>query len=393
MLYDADVSITPDSGSLTVRATLRYTVVQSDERRLALLLNRALTVHSLGGAQVVGYDVQPSDFSPSWNQVTVSFADSVTVGSVVDLHIAYSGQPEMPEDGINRITSAWVELGLDSQWFPIVSTFAEQLVGDLRVTLPSGWSLVSSGSTATNDSTIVVRNRVQQIDVTLAASPSMQRAGRERVAVHHRTMSDSAVTAVLDAAGYCVQQLDARFGARDTFPVARIVLAERDGPGYARKNYIVLSAVNTDEPEAMYQFLCHEVSHYWTRSPGAFSPDHWMSEAFAEYSAAVIVRERFGEEAFARLRGTWEEGGRAVGPVWTPESTNRPSFQVMYRRAPWLLARLEERIGVELFARFLARVMVARARTTPQMLDVLEAEAGAEAAEWFEGELAAAPTR
>lgn len=393
LVYEAEARINPDSGSLAVRALLRYRVARPEEREVALLLNRSLTVHSVDGPLVREFSVQPSEFSPSWNLITVAFVDSVKVGARVDISLAYDGPLEMPGDGINRIAPEWVELGLDSQWFPVVSTFAEEMTGNLRVTLPPGWMLVASGSAAQEGDTFVVRNRVPQIDVAVSAAPTMQVVRRGRAEVHHRTAAGDAVEAVLDAAGMCVQELDARFGARDTFPVARIVLAERDGPGYARKNYIVLSNVKAGEPEAMLQFLCHEVSHYWTRSPGSFSPDHWISEALAEYSAALIVRQRFGDEAFARLRDKWEQGGRTAGPVWTAESTRRPSFQMMYRRAPWLLSKLEARIGTNAFAQFLARVMVDGAASTPQLLEALSAAAGADAAAWFRSELAAPGAR
>jgi len=59
------------------------------------------------------------------------------------------------------------------------------------------------------------------------------------------------VQRVLSVASTCVEHLNARFGARTPFPVAHLVLAERDGPGYARTNAIVLSAVRADEVEAL----------------------------------------------------------------------------------------------------------------------------------------------
>ncbi len=391
LVYDADVHIGLDSGALDVRTTIRYVVAADDERRLGLLLNRGLEVRAVTGDLVRSHRVGPSGFAPSWHLVDVEFADTVARGTVVTIEFAYGGVPEMPGDGINRITPAWVELALDSQWFPVVSTFAEEMIGDLRVTLPPGWTLVASGTAAVEGGVHVLRNRVPQVDVAFIAAPATRHVRQDRVEVHHRTMGDDAVTAVLGAAAACVQDLDGRFGARDAFPGARLVLAERDGPGYARKNYIVLSAVNPDQAEAMHQFLCHEVAHYWTRSPGSFSPDHWMSEAFAEYAAAMAVRERFGAEAFDRLRMRWEEGGRAHGPVWTPESTRRPSYQLMYRRAPYLLSRLEERIGAEGFARFVARYMTEGAATTPRLLEHLSVAAGAEAAEWFRTELGGSP--
>jgi len=389
LTYDATVRIAPDSGWIDAQVTLRYPVPRANAAGVALLLNRGLSVQSLGGARVRGHSVRESEYSPAWHQVEVVFADGVMAGDTVAITLAYRGRPELPGDGINRITPMWVELGIDSQWFPVVSTFAQAMTGDVRIQLPASWTVVGSGAVAFEAGVHVLRNRVDQIDVAFTASPSLRHVQTTTAEVHHRTMPNDAVQRVLSVATTCVQQLNARFGAREPFPVARLVLAERDGPGYARKNYIVLSTVRADEVEALQQFICHEVAHFWTRSPGSFSPDHWMSEAFAEYAAAMVVRDQFGADAFARLRARWEGAGTGNGPVWTPSSTQRPSYQLMYRRAPALLAQLEERLGAKRFEQLMARYMVVGVTSTAVLLELVSAIGGAETAAWFAEALAA----
>jgi aminopeptidase N len=63
----------------------------------------------------------------------------------------------------------------------------------------------------------------------------------------------------------------------------------------------------------------------------------------------------------------------------------------MYRRAPYLLSQLEARIGTEAFNRFIAAYMTEGVTTTPQLLEQLQAAAGAEAAAWFREQLASRP--
>jgi hypothetical protein len=180
---------------------------------------------------------------------------------------------------------------------------------------------------------------------------------------------------------------------RDAFPGGRLVLANRQGPGYARKNYIVLSEVDPDQSEGLHYFLCHEIAHYWTRSAGAQSPHHWMTEAFAEYAAAMYLRDRFGQSAFEQRRSQWEVMGRSHGPIWTPETTGRASFFIMYRKAPYLLSQLEDRIGAEQYGRFFERYMVEHIRTTTELLDELGLISGTDVEQWFRGELARQPPR
>ncbi len=387
LVYDADVVITPDSGWVEAQVTLRYPVPADDAHGVALLLNHGLTIRALGGARVRAHTLRPSEFSPSWNQLDVAFADAVLPGDTVAITLSYAGRPVMPDDGINRITPAWVELGIDSQWFPLVSTFAQDITGEVRLALPEAWTVVGSGAVSFENGRHVLRNHVAQVDVALIASPSLQRVRSASTEVYHRSMPNASVQAVLDVAAGCVQRLNHQFGAHAPFPVARLVLAERDGPGYARKNYIVLSTVNVDAVEALQQFICHEVAHYWTRSPGSFSPDHWMSEAFAEYAAAMVVREQYGAEAFARLRARWDDTESAA--VWTPTSTQRPSYQSMYRRAPALLAQLEERLGEARFSQVITRYMVDGITSTAALLELVTSIGGAETADWFRTALAA----
>lgn len=388
LVYDADVAITPDSGWLDARVTLHYPVPAEGAGGVALLLNHGLTIRALDGDRVRTHTVRTSEYSPSWNQLDVAFADAVAPGDTVTIALSYHGRPVMPSDGINRIAPAWVELGLDAQWFPVVSTFAQDMTGEMRLALPESWTVVSSGAVAYEGGRHVIRNTVSQVDVAFIASPSLQRVRSASTEVYHRTAPGPSVQTVLEVAARCVHALNERFGARDAFPVARLVLAERDGPGYARKNYIVLSAVNADAAESLQQFICHEVAHYWTRSAGSFSPEHWMSEAFAEYAAAMVVREHFGAEAFARLRARWNETGSAPGPVWTPTSTRRPTYQLMYRRAPALLAQLEARLGAERFAQVITRYMVDGVTSTAVLLDHVAAIGGDDAAVWFRSALA-----
>jgi hypothetical protein len=196
---------------------------------------------------------------------------------------------------------------------------------------------------------------------------------------------------VLEAADSCGGYLNERYGSRHPLPHGKLVLAERTGPSYARKNFIVLSQVAADDQVGPYRFLCHELAHYWTRTAGSFSPHHWMSEAFAEYAAGRYVRDHFEHATFDSLVARWERGGRGHGPVWTPERTERPAGPAMYRRAPYVLSRLENRIGTERFDRFLARYMTEDVRTTPELLDRLREVAGAEAEQWFREELAKTP--
>lgn len=389
-LYDTDVSFDFTAGTLEGRSTIRMVLADSTSPGVELLLNRGLQVRSITGPGIRSHRMETSELAPVWNLIRVAFEEGVARGSSVVLDVAWAGTPELPSDGVNRITPEYVELNLDSQWHPVVASLDHVMTGTVRVALPGAWRVAASGGVVYRDGAHVIYNEVPQVDVAFSAAPNFQTTQSRRFTALHRGADRDAAAPILRAAENCAEYLDASFGSRDLLPRGTLVLAGRTGPGYARKNYVVLSNVNPNDSVAVHGFLCHELAHYWTRSAGSFSPHHWMTEAFPEYIAARFSRDRFGAAAFGAQVARWEEGGRAHGPVWTPASTRRPSYFLMYRRGPWLLSRLEERIGTERFDRFVARYMTEGVRTTEELLERLEAVAGAEAAEWFRAELAKA---
>ncbi|MHB1328955.1 MAG: M1 aminopeptidase family protein [Gemmatimonadales bacterium] len=392
VVYQAEVGFRLDAGALDVDATLHLPASAATGDTIRLLLSRGLTVRSVTGEGVSSHRVGASDFSPAWQIIAVGLEPAPEAGSVRTIRLSYSGRPEFPGDGINAILPTRVELNLDSQWFPIPARIDHELVGDLRVRVPQDWQVASGGVTDQDSAGHVVRTRVPQVDVAFSAAPTLREVAGAQFTVLYSNAGERAARAALTAAENCAGYLDARFGKQYPFPGGRIVLADRPGPGYARKNYIVLSNINPDSTEALQNFLCHEVAHYWTRFSGAMSPNYWLIETFAEYAAALYLRDRIGQAAFDRRRVVWETGGRSAGPVWTPETTARQSYAVAYRRGPHLLSLLEDRIGRESFARFIDGYMETGIASTAALLDHLQAVAGVEAADWFRTQLAHKPS-
>lgn len=390
-IYETLVRFDLENAALDARAALTFVADENTAGRVAFLLNSGFQLQGVSGVAVRSYRSEPFQPVPVWNVIEVELDDTIAPGSRVSVEFTYAGRPEFPDNNINGISREWVELNLDSQWHPIFASFDQAMQGILRLELPPQWEVVASGSAAFEDGLHVIRNTVPQPDVAFAAAPSFERLRSKNFTVYFMEPGARTAAAVLEAGENCASYLNERYGTRDPLPRGRVVLADREGPGYARKNYIVLSEVDPENAAGLHYFLCHELAHYWTPSPGPFSPDHWMSEAFAEYVAVRYLRERFGQEAFDHRAVRWEEMGRSHGPVWSPKTTEPPTFDLMYRRAPHLLYRLEQRIGVEQMDRFLEQYMTEDVRSTPDLLERLAAAAGSETAQWFRDQLARGP--
>ena len=384
--YEAAARVEPAAGSVAARFRLSFLADEGTADSVAFVLNRGLHVHEVSGPAVRGHRSAPSPVTDAWTQVVVELDGSVAAGDPVMLEVAYGGVPVLPEGGIGSISPAWVELNLDAMWQPVLATFDRRMEGVLRLELPDSWTVVGSGTVELAEGAYLLRSTVLLPDVPFVAAPALERVEADGFTVYFRGDGEADARRVLAAAAACAGYLNREFGGTRPLPPGRMVLVDRRDGGYARTDYIVLSDVSGDEP-SLRQFLCHELAHFWSTTASFTSPEHWMSEGFAEYVSGRVVREQLGAEAFARVVARWEEPGHGVGPVWTPEGTRRPGGAAMYRRAPAILHRLEGRIGAEAFARFLHRYMVEEVRTTARLLEILREEAGDEAVRWFVAEL------
>ncbi|MGQ0714834.1 MAG: hypothetical protein ACT4PJ_14060 [Gemmatimonadaceae bacterium] len=172
------------------------------------------------------------------------------------------------------------------------------------------------------------------------------------MSVYHVGADSSMVAKVLETTASCGRYLDTRYGKRRPLPPVKMVLAPRDGPGYARKNYIVITTSADTSAVGLGRYICHELAHYY----------------------APIVAQ-------------WREQGEGQPPVWKPDLASRPTARTAYRKAPYLLSLLEERVGSEVMDRILVRFMTEPLRTTPSLLEMIEQVAGAPTAAWFQQQL------
>jgi hypothetical protein len=386
-VYDGTVVIDPASRRIQAHWQIDFARTPSMRDSVTLLLNPTLTVSSLSGHDISGYTERVEDDTKS---IIVRFAQplpSTLTPSRID--IAYEGTPAFGSDSINGMSTHWVELGLDSYWHPVFSDYGHLITGRARIVLPSGWKLTASGSVGQRGDTLTINNNVPLIDIAFSASPDLAFAERGNARVYYSGTAPSTVPMLLEIATACTTWLDARYGATNKLPPTRFVLAPRKGPGYARKNYIVISTEADTSRLGNERFICHELAHYWSTGAIASGPENWINEAFAEYVAGRYIRDAHGDSTYAAVvLKKWRDNSANAGAIWTPAATRRPSPRAAYNKAPALLDQLESRVGRETMDRILTRYMTEDLRTTPALLDMIASIAGAETAAWLREQLA-----
>ena len=382
--YIGEVAIDPQSQKLSAHWLIRFVADSTAVDSVVFLLNRGLAVSRVAGENVAGYTSGRRDGDQT---VTVRFKRRLAPGAQEDLDIDYSGIPVFGSDSINRISSSWVELGLDSYWLPVFADYRKRISGEVRIDLPPAWSAVTSGDVTRDGKRLVLRTGIPLIDIAFAASPTFNHTDALNTSVYWTKPDSATVSRVVLTAQDCRDYLNRRYGLMDTLPAVRLVLAPRSGPGYARRNYIVLTDAASTPAPALAGYICHEFAHFWSSGAISSGPENWLNEAMAEYVSSRYVRATFGQAAYDSVVARWQRMSANQPPIWTPQSVRRPSAQVAYRKAPFLLSRLEARIGAQKMDEFLTRYMTQRISTTPALIAALQDVAGAETASWFREEL------
>jgi aminopeptidase N len=194
------------------------------------------------------------------------------------------------------------------------------------------------------------------------------------VAVRGFATARSRATAVerLPVVQRIVAFYEQRFGPCP-YPSLGVVLAEAETPGghsppglvYLQERPPVLRLHSLPDDPANFSdlpgfFVAHEVAHQWwgqATAPSSYR-ERWLSEAWAQYAAALWVRESLGEDAFRSMMdrmARWALAHDADGPIHLGQRLGvllgdpRVFRAVVYDKGAWVLHMLRGLLGDEAF--------------------------------------------
>jgi hypothetical protein len=109
--------------------------------------------------------------------------------------------------------------------------------------------------------------------------------------------------------------------------------------------------------------FAHEIAHqYWAHVVKMPSPEEqWLTESFAEYSAALAIKKMFGEGKYNTLVQHWKARAKEYNesaPIplaneVTGNDAGRARTYLLYAKGPYLLYALHKQMGEEPFLVFL----------------------------------------
>ncbi len=195
------------------------------------------------------------------------------------------------------------------------------------------------------------------------------------------------------------------------YPTLGLVVAEAETPGghsppgllYLQQRPPILRSRQLVEDPSNFSdlpgyFLAHEAAHQWWgegTAPANYR-ERWLSEAWAQYSAALWLRERLGERAFFSMldrMSSWALRHDAMGPIHLGQRLGHvkqePRYfrSVVYDKGAWVLHMLRNLLGDAAFFKG-ARAFLEGHRyekvTTEDLRAALEAASGQDLKPYFE---------
>lgn len=203
--------------------------------------------------------------------------------------------------------------------------------------------------------------------------------------------------------GLSRKTIDYFSGFLGAFPFDEFNIVEINSYGYGQAPpafmFITTEAFNPIDgrinqlfSEGINERVSHEIAHQWwghvVKMPG--SEEQWLSESFAEYSAALFIRELRGKSDYEGLKAGWRRRAnesREVAPIPLANRVFARNDQsvafshrtaLLYSKGPVLLEALHRELGDQRFLVFLASVqsnLAWKFGSTPMVQQVLDAVA------------------
>ena len=406
LFYDLQITIEPTAHRLDCIVTIHHPPESH------FFLNKDLAV------QQVTVDGQPVEVQENASQSLVSPGDRCVgwAGSPGQkLRIAYSGVFQEGSlrkmlEVVSSIRADLVELAIYATWYPRF-TNSGGVAFRLVIDLPAAYQVVTNGQLEDTEATWNeaggARSRTRWasvkpgFDIVIVAAPHLQRRTVSQADAQVEVVFDRLPEEYVQLMGErllsAMQRYAAWYGSLQYPVTARLIYAPRDAWGYARMPAIIVSEesalANLDDPIGRLNdlhYAAHELAHFWWGVANMNTPDDWINEGLAEYSAYRIVEEVFGSELAGQRVAQYRQhaiASKTDTPIaeTTADSSDREVNR--YDKVTLLMLGARDRYSTAALDRFLhalhTRFAQSHAATTPTFLDEVEAQIGLEARQFF----------
>lgn len=411
--YDLFLDLDPRRNLIAVTGSLAYHSPQNRLERARFYLNRQFVINRISGRRVLGHQFEilpPPDQQtiPQAGILDVFFNPPLRKRETTLIQFEYRGTiTEWPTGSANLMTTDWVELGKQLPWYPIQAVGAqEDLTFTLKVTCPAGYQVSSYGGSDLQGNTWFFNWPYPTTDIVVTAGTSLETRTFEseanRAHVASATFTDTAVDQLGGDLLWILERFSGWFGPTRPTDFTLIESPRSEGESYSRRGLVVLNGINELEylgqREAYLRYLAHEAAHVWWWEAPNHTWEDWLNESFAEYSALLAIRERFGQETYERFLDRKRERVQQAVPSANFERADTSTQEkraaaerILYDQGPLLLHELAERLGYSRFLELCRARLWSGVTTTAHLLDLLGELEGPETQRWMSEKLASSP--
>ena len=328
----------------------------------------------------------PSFFTPKGKNLTIKRPVEIE-GSNQRIHFIYTS--DMSELGISwegAFTDEWIELAVYSGWYPI---HGGNYSAELKVYIDDEYKVTGSGTVSEKNGFWEINKSWKSFDIVLMASKDLKskvyKENDTRIQIDYTNLSDAGSDSTVNDCKFAFRLFEENFGIKNDANLKIVMGPARKGGGYSRKHFITMPA--NDYSLNLSYGNAHEIAHFWWSNAPVNTWEDWLNEAFAEYSALVFMRERFGVNEFSRFINEYKEQTIDTPPVWGVDRQSQEAYYVLYMKGSLILSDLEQKLGTEQFLSLLNMISDKSINSTDDLLKLISLKVSEDVSKWLENEL------
>ena len=388
--YHMNVRIDPASSEIRCRCEI---VNPNDS---CFLLTRSMTIHRItSNEKVIVFHKTLSESSDSY---LITIPGKIPENIVIE----YSGQiseGSFPKSVsmLNMINKGLVELSDHINWYPLIKKIKAS-VYKLDIDVPSEFVALTNfalKSQKSKDGRSFTHWESQHpvYGITLIAFPGLKKSEIKRdgmtIEIYYSRLPVTYVDSMKNNLLKSLDLLSGLFGVPRSERLVRVAYSPRSAGAYARAPLIVVSENYAIEQRSLkfgaerdFRLNTHEIAHYWSMAD-TNTPDDWINEGLAEYSALLVSEEIIGKDFSDMMVSEYNEIAKNTRTEYsiieTPGDSRDREVNRYYKPA-LLLNDLKQTFGYEKMKVFLKALYTgfsdSKKASTSVFLDILEMNFG-----------------
>ena len=292
---------------------------------------------------------------------------------------------EIPSSA-NSFDEKWIELGGYSAWFPY-NAEERSFTHTVNVAIDKEFKVSGSGIVTRNKSGWQIVQNQKSSDIVLLASKNLQtqilQQNDATIRLDYIDFENEKAVALATTAKQFLGYYEKLFGASGGKYLTFAINPTKNVTSYSRIGFISFQVKGMTDEELSLQ-IGHELGHLWWRNAGSATWEDWLNESFAEYSAVLAMREKYGADYVARRIEKYRQEIKDVPPVYELNRDDKFAGLALYRKGPVILSDFSKSVGEQVFLDLLKETSAQKISNTATFLKLVEAKISVQAREELE---------